>query len=313
MKDRLFNAPKSPYRVPYDASFRIARASTTPPRDVDGKKALKAQLREQVEGLAELQRKLYADDRYSLLLVFQAMDAAGKDGTIRAVMSGINPAGCQVHAFKRPSPEELDHDFMWRIYQRLPERGRIGIFNRSHYEEVLAVRVHPEFLVHQKLPRVAKTVWSERLESIADFERHLARNGTVILKFFLNVSQDEQRRRLLARIDEPDSNWKFEGNDVHERAVWPKYMRAFQGALNATSHPFAPWYSIPADDKPFMRLTVAKIVRQTLEGLGLEYPKVSDETRAELGEFRAMLTDEEQTRGKRRGKSKGKGRDKSKS
>ena len=291
MKPLLFTPPSSPYLVPYDGSFRVDEAATEPPADAPKKKKEKKKLLEkQVGALRDLQRKLYADDRYAVLLVFQAMDAAGKDGTIRAVMTGINPAGCQVFAFKRPTAEELDHDFLWRVYRCLPERGRIGIFNRSHYEEVLAVRVRPELLQKQQLPRVdPEHIWEERQESIRDFERHLARNGTVVLKFFLHVSREEQRQRLLKRIEEPDSNWKFEGNDVRERAVWPRYMQAFESALNATSRPWAPWYAIPADDKPYMRYVVARIVRETLEGLPISYPQVSPDAAAELATFKEIL------------------------
>ena len=222
-----------------------------------------------------------------------ALDAAGKDGTIRAVFTGVNPAGFRVHNFKQPSSEELDHDFLWRIARRLPDRGRIGVFNRSHYEEVLVVRVHPEYLNGQKLPHYdLDSIWSERMESIREFEHHQARNGTVITKFFLNVSRDEQKRRLLDRIDEPESNWKFDPGDIAERARWPEYMHAFEEALNATSRPWAPWYCIPADSKSFMRVEVARIVRETLEGLGLAYPKLDPEARGALAKGRALLEQE---------------------
>ena len=289
----LVEPPASPYLVPFDGSFRVADASHEPPKGAPsgkkGKKENKDLLEEQVEEIYELQRKLYADDRYSLLLVFQAMDAAGKDGTIRAVMTGVNPAGCQVSSFKAPSKEEIDHDFLWRIHACLPERGRIGIFNRSHYEEVLIVKVHPEYLAGQRLPRVPEDVFLERYESIRDWEKHLARNGTVILKFFLNVSREEQRERLLERIDDERKNWKFEAGDLDTRDRWDLYMDAYQEALNATSRPWAPWYAIPADDKPFMRQTVARIVREALEGLGLSFPEVSPEQRAELQQHRKRL------------------------
>jgi PPK2 family polyphosphate:nucleotide phosphotransferase len=223
------------------------------------------------------------------------MDAAGKDGTIKAVMTGINPAGCQVYSFKQPSAEERDHDFLWRIARCLPERGRIGIFNRSHYEEVLVVRVHPEYLDGQGLPSIPSDLdelWSERYDSIRDFERHLARNGTVVLKFFLNVSRDEQKRRFLDRIDEPESNWKFSKADVEERSHWNAYMHAYEAALNATSRPWAPWYAIPADDKPFMRRQVAKIVQKTLDELDIEYPKVTAARRRELHAIGSELRDD---------------------
>jgi PPK2 family polyphosphate:nucleotide phosphotransferase len=206
------------------------------------------------------------------------MDAAGKDSTIRAVMSGINPAGCQVYSFKQPTPEELDHDFLWRTTRCLPEKGRIGIFNRSYYEEVLIVRVHPQFLDNQKLPDpvVPDKLWKERYESICDHEKHLARNGMVILKFWLNVSKEEQRQRFLSRLEEPHKNWKFSEADLKERQFWPEYMQAFEDTLNSTSKPWAPWYAIPADDKPYMRLSVAEIIVESLKSLNLKYPTVND-------------------------------------
>jgi PPK2 family polyphosphate:nucleotide phosphotransferase len=206
------------------------------------------------------------------------------------VFTGVNPAGFQVSSFKAPSAEELDHDFLWRVAGRLPERGRIGVFNRSHYEEVLIVRVHPEFLEGQRLPKYdLNTIWAERFESIRQFEKHLTDNGTVVVKFFLNVSQEQQKKRFLRRIDRPDKNWKFNAGDIEERELWPKYMHAFEEALNATSRPWAPWYAIPADSKPYMRLQVARIVQETLEGLGVDFPNIDDETRAELAGFRAAL------------------------
>jgi PPK2 family polyphosphate:nucleotide phosphotransferase len=237
---------------------------------------------------------LYAQDRVSVLLVFQAMDAAGKDSTIRAVMSGINPAGCQVYSFKQPSREELDHDFLWRTTCRLPERGRIGIFNRSYYEEVLVVRVHPGYLDAQRLPHCEdlSSLWPERFEAIAAHELHLAQSGTLVLKFWLNVSREEQSRRFLSRIDEPSKNWKFSARDVDERQHWGAYMEAYEDALNATSRPWAPWYAIPADDKPYMRATVADLVVQNLERLGLSYPTLDPEALAELVEARARLESE---------------------
>jgi PPK2 family polyphosphate:nucleotide phosphotransferase len=243
--------------------------------------------------LRELQRVLYADDRHAVLLVFQAMDAAGKDSTIRAVMSGINPAGCQVFSFKKPSSEELEHDFLWRTSRRLPERGRIGVFNRSYYEEVLVVRVHPEYLDYQRLPYRpdAETLWQQRYESIRDLEKHLARNGTLVLKFWLNVSRDEQRRRFLSRLNEPEKHWKFASGDLVERGYWDDYMSAYQDMLNATSRPWAPWYAIPADDKPFMRLTVARIIRENLEALAMGYPKVGKDDLAKFEQMREQLGD----------------------
>ncbi len=291
--DDLRVAPNSPYLVPFDGRWKLAKARTSPPKKAPqgkkGKAANKRALREEVDALDDLQRKLYADNRFAVLLVFQAMDAAGKDGTIRAVTTGINPAGCQVSAFKRPSAEELDHDFLWRIHRRLPERGRIGIFNRSHYEEVLVLRVHPEILDGQRLPRRPKRIWQERYASIRDMERHLARNGTVILKFFLHVSKDEQKKRLLERIDDERKNWKFEAGDLDTRDRWDDYMRAYEKALNATSRPWAPWYAIPADDKPYMRATVASIVRRTLQALPIAYPTLDPEAREKLADYRARL------------------------
>jgi PPK2 family polyphosphate:nucleotide phosphotransferase len=266
-------------------------APTSPPKDKPDKERLKERLDKAVARMAEGQAKLYADDRYALLLVFQAMDAAGKDGTIKAVTTGLNPTGCQVFSFKAPSAEELDHDFLWRINRSLPERGRIGVFNRSHYEEVLVVRVHPEFLGGQKLPRgdAGKDLWQERYDSIRDLERHLARNGTAVLKFFLNVSKDEQRGRFLDRIEEQKANWKFSARDVAERGHWDAYMKAYEEALSETSRPWAPWYAIPADSKSFMRTTVAEIVADTLDALPLRYPVVPKEEMARMKEMRAKL------------------------
>ncbi len=241
--------------------------------------------------MAELQDQLYAQDRWSLLLVFQAMDAAGKDGTIRHVLSGLNPQGCQVHSFKAPSDEELDHDFLWRCATRLPERGRIGVFNRSHYEEVLVVRVHPAILEDQKLPPalVTKSIWEERLEDLAAFERHLARNGTAILKFFLHVSRDEQKKRFLERLDEPEKNWKFSVHDVEERAHWKAYQSAYEDAIRATATAHAPWFVVPADKKWVTRTVVAAAIVARLEELGLAYPKVDSRAKAELDAARAKL------------------------
>ncbi len=286
---RKWGAAKSDFLVPFDGSFRIAETPTAPAGKVD-KDAVKADRREHTADIYELQRKLYADNRYAALFVFQAMDAGGKDGTIRNVFTGVNPAGFQVSSFKAPSDEELDHDFLWRVSERLPERGRIGVFNRSHYEEVLVVRVHPEFLGGQRLPNLnLETIWSERYESIRSFEKHLAENGTIIVKFFLNVSLEEQKRRLLRRIEKPSRNWKFNPGDVKEREHWPDYMRAFEDALNETSRPWAPWYAIPADHKPYMRLQVAGIVRETLQNLGVDFPKIDEAARLALMECRESL------------------------
>ncbi len=289
----MFEAVTSPYLVKYDGSFSRDMFPTSVTQRAKHK-ALKKQLKQEVKRLHDLQRVLYAQDRYSLLLIFQAMDAAGKDSTIRTVMSGINPAGFQVFSFKKPTSKELDHDFLWRTTTCLPERGRIGIFNRSYYEEVLVVRVHPEYLNFQKLPSSLdlSNVWEERFESIRDLEKHLARNGTVILKFWLNVSKQEQRNRFLSRLDEPEKNWKFSTNDVLERGHWEAYMQAYEQAINATSRPWAPWYAIPADNKPYMRMTVASIVRKTLESMALGYPDVSEKEQARFDEMRQLLIDE---------------------
>lgn len=290
----MFSAPPSSYLVPFDGRFKRSDFSTLPPNRELKKKKLKKQLGKTVETLAELQKVLYAHDRYAVLLIFQAMDAGGKDSTIRAVMSGINPAGCQVFSFKKPSSEALDHDFLWRSTKRLPERGRIGIFNRSYYEEVLVARVHPEILASQKLPhkQPAKEIWQHRFESICDHEKHLARNGTVILKFWLNVSLEEQRLRFLSRLDEPEKNWKFSSADVEERQMWPQYMAAYEKALASTSKSWAPWYAIPADDKPFMRLAVACIIVDALKTLDMSFPKVDVNEKERFTEMRRMLDGE---------------------
>ena len=285
----MFDAPQSPYLVPFDGGFRVSEASTRPL--TDGSRHKGKHRRKRTEQLNRLQRLLAAGDRHAILLVFQAMDAAGKDSTIRAVMQGVDPTGCQVFSFKKPSSLELDHDFLWRTTCRLPERGRIGIFNRSQYEEVLVVRVHPGILEHQQLPGVIDpaTIWDDRLASIRQQEAHLARNGTVILKFWLNVSKDEQKRRFLARLDNPGKNWKFEPNDVLERRYWDDYMAAYESALNATSRPWAPWYAIPADDKEYMQARVADIIIASLRGIGLEYPEPSEEDRARFAAARKEL------------------------
>ena len=288
----MFEAPDSPYRVPFDGTFKIANASTTP--QSNGSLHKGKHRRKRTERLNKLQRVLAAGDKHAVLLVFQAMDAAGKDSTIRSVMQGVDPAGCQVFSFKKPSNLELDHDFLWRTTCRLPERGRIGIFNRSQYEEVLVVRVHPKILTYQKLPDTIDmdTIWDERLASIRQQEEHLARNGTVILKFFLNVSKDEQKRRFLSRLDEPRKNWKFEPKDVVERRHWDDYMAAYEDALNATSRPWAPWFAIPADNKSYMRARVADIIIETLQSIGLKYPEPSAEDRAEFEASRRELNDD---------------------
>ena len=258
----------------------------------EGIKDLAAEtLREGIELLAEMQDKLYAQDCWGLLLIFQAMDAAGKDGTIKHVMSGINPQGCQVYSFKSPSPEELDHDFLWRTSKCLPERGRIGIFNRSYYEEVLAVRVHPEFLEKQKLPPelVTKNIWKERFEDIAAFERYATRNGIAIRKFFLHVSREEQKKRFLERLDNPDKNWKFSMADARERERWDDYMTAYEEMIRHTASKHAPWYVVPADNKWFTRLVVAAAIIEALDDMNLAYPRVDDEKRTELEAARSVL------------------------
>ena len=286
----MFEPPASPYLVPFDGSFRVAAASTKPL--TDGHRHVKKHRKEATRNLNRLQRVLAAGDRHALLLVFQAMDAAGKDSTIRAVMQGVDPSGCQVFSFKKPSSLELDHDFLWRTTCRLPERGRIGIFNRSQYEEVLVVRVHPQILASQKLPGelCLDTIWDERLRSIREQEEHLARNGTVIIKFWLNVSKDEQKRRFLSRLDEADKNWKFEPRDVAERRYWDDYMHAYEQALNATSRPWAPWYAIPADNKPYMQARVAGIIIEALKSIGLRYPEPGAAEREEFEAARAELS-----------------------
>jgi PPK2 family polyphosphate:nucleotide phosphotransferase len=297
-KQILFEPVKNPYLVPFDGSFKISRAATEPESN-PGKKENQRALDESVEKLAKLQAKLYAHDRYSVILIFQALDAAGKDGTIRAVMSGVNPQGCQVYAFKTPSSEELDHDFLWRVQRALPERGRIGIFNRSHYEEVLVVRVHPNYLDNQRLPRRPNDLdelWEERFDSIQEAERHWARNGAVVLKFFLNVSQKEQHARFLSRIDDPVAQWKFSAQDFKESTHFDEYMDAYQAALRATSKPWAPWYCIPADSKSYMRRMVAETIVDTLAQLELEFPEPTPEMRAEMANVRDQLKAEAESK-----------------
>ena len=289
----MFKAPDSPYLVPSDGSFSLDNTTTAPPQ-VSDSKTQKKKLKKKVKRFAQLQRMLYAEDKHALLLIFQAMDAAGKDSTIRAVTSGVDPAGFQVHSFKAPTSRELDQDFLWRTSARMPERGRIGVFNRSYYEEVLVVRVHPEYLSNQRLPRVPALpkLWQRRYASINDLERHLAENGTIVVKFWLNVSHQEQKNRFMDRLNTPEKNWKFSSSDVRERGFWGDYMQAYEEALRATSTPHSPWYAIPADNKPYMRYCVADIVVRTLESLDLSYPKVSPEHRAELDEMRNALDGE---------------------
>ncbi|MGE0063403.1 MAG: polyphosphate kinase 2 family protein [Xanthobacteraceae bacterium] len=280
------------FRIDKPEKFTLADhdAGGTAGLDI-GKKDAKDMLEGSVKTLSELQERLYADDRRSLLLIFQAMDAAGKDSVIKHVMSGVNPQGCQVFSFKAPSAEELDHDFLWRIATRLPERGRIGIFNRSHYEEVLVVRVHPEILDAQKLPSTLdrKNIWPQRFESIRNFERHVAASGTCILKFFLNVSPDEQRKRFLDRLEEPEKYWKFSTGDVGERARWTEYMAAYQDMIRETSRPEAPWYVVPADHKWFTRLVVAAAVIDAMERMDLKFPKVDKAAQGRMEAIRKAL------------------------
>ena len=284
----MFNAPAHPTLVPYEGSFAVANAPTAP-TDAPSSKELAAQLDALSGELDQLQRSLYAMNKWAVLLVFQGIDAAGKDGAIRAVMNRLDPAGVQVHSFRPPSPEERDHDFLWRATKLLPGRGRIGVFNRSHYEEVLIVRVHPELLDTQQLPfmPVLDQLWSQRYESIRDYERHLARNGVAIVKFWLNLSKEEQRRRFLSRLDDPGKYWKFEEADIRERGYWDDYQQAFEAMLNTTSRPWAPWYAIPADDKSYARVQIAEILVETLRSLNLEYPKHRFTRSVE--EMRAML------------------------
>jgi len=283
------------YRVDDPDNFRLKDwdPGDTNRLDIEKKEA-KELLEEGVKRLSELQERLYAQDRWAVLLIFQAMDAAGKDSVIKHVMRGVNPQGCDVHSFKQPSQEELDHDFMWRSARRLPERGRIGIFNRSYYEEVLVVRVHPDILAKEKMPDklVTKDIWKERFKDIRAFERYLARNGTLILKFFLHVSKEEQKRRFLERIDEPSKNWKFSMGDVEERKLWDKYMAAYEDMVRHTSRPEAPWHVVPADNKWFTRLVVAAEVVEALDRLGLKYPKVSGAARRDLEKAGQILRKE---------------------
>jgi PPK2 family polyphosphate:nucleotide phosphotransferase len=282
-----------PYRVVNGAKFRLKNVDPGDTRGLksEDKPEAKRRLAEGVRWLAAEQDKLYAQDRRSLLLIFQAMDAAGKDSTIKHVMSGINPQGCQVVAFKQPSAEELDHDWLWRCYKHVPERGRIGIFNRSYYEEVLVVRVHLEILRAQKLPPecFTRNIFQQRLKDIARFEDFLTRNGTAVLKFFLHVSREEQKKRFLARIEEPGKRWKFAAGDVVERKHWDDYMKAYESAIQATATKTAPWFVVPADNKWFTRLVVAGAVVETLEKMKLAYPKVDAKQQAELARSREML------------------------
>ena len=288
---KLYHIAKR-FRVDKPEKFRLSKCD---PAECYGltvdKHDAQIMLAEGIERLTELQQRLYAEDRWAVLIVLQAMDAAGKDSIIKHVMTGLNPQGVEVHAFKQPSPEELQHDFLWRVAQRLPTSGRIGIFNRSHYEEVLTVRIHKELLERQKLPKrvVDKGIWQRRFDDIRAFERHLARNGTLILKFFLNVSKEEQRKRFLDRVDEPGKRWKFSMNDVKERKLWPKYMAAYEELIRETSTPEAPWFVVPADHKWFARIVVAAVLVQELAALDLAFPKVTGKALKELHKVQKAL------------------------
>ena len=280
-----------PFRVDDGRKFRLEDVDPGDTGGLHAKDEARERLRQGVQRLAELQEKLYAQDRWGVLLIFQAMDAAGKDGAIKHVMSGVNPQGTQVYSFKAPSAEELDHDYMWRCFKCLPERGRIGIFNRSYYEEVLVVRVHPEFLAGQKLPpsRLNKGIWKDRFEDINHFERYLDRNGIAVRKFFLHVSSKEQKKRFLSRLEEPEKNWKLSIQDAREREHWDAYMEAYEDMIRSTATAHAPWYVVPADNKWFTRLAVAAAVIDTLEDLDLHFPEVDKAKRKELAAARAIL------------------------
>jgi PPK2 family polyphosphate:nucleotide phosphotransferase len=280
------------YRVSPDKNVNLGKWPTMVSPYCKSKEKYKELLQQHLEKLSTMQQLLYASRRYALLLIFQGMDGAGKDGAIRHVMSGVNPEGCEVFSFKQPSAEELEHDFLWRTTCRLPERGRIGIFNRSYYEEVLVVRVHPEILRGQGLPaelRDEKDIWEHRYASIDDFEKHLHRNGTQVIKIFLHLSYEEQRKRFLARIDEPEKNWKFSAADIHERKYWKSYIKAYEECLHATSTHHAPWYVVPADDKENARLIVSQIVLDALGGLKMSYPETTAKRRLELQAIKKLL------------------------
>lgn len=282
----------NPYRIPEGKKVKLNKLPTAVEPVYASKKEYKDLMAKQIERLTELQQVLYASNSYSILLIFQAMDAAGKDSTIKHVMSGVNPQGCRVTSFKHPSATELSHDFLWRTTQCLPERGQIGIFNRSYYEEVLIVRVHPEILLKQGVPEEladSKGIWRNRFQSIRDHEIHLHRSGTRILKFFLHISREEQRRRFLQRIEDPAKNWKFSESDIQERQYWDQYMSAYEDCISSTTTDHAPWYVIPADDKPTARLLVSDAILKLMEGLNLEYPAQSPERLRELEAIRRKL------------------------
>jgi PPK2 family polyphosphate:nucleotide phosphotransferase len=283
-----------PYRVDDGGKFRLKDFDPGDTGDLKSKKHAEKELQRGVELLSELQNKLYAQDRWAVLLIFQAMDAAGKDSTIKHIFEGVNPQGCEVHSFKQPSSLELSHDFMWRGAVALPQRGRIGIFNRSYYEECLVVRVHPETLAKEKIPKrlVTKNIWRERFEDISGFERYLARNGTVILKFFLNVSKQEQRKRFLDRLDEPAKNWKFSMADISERALWSKYQAAYQEIIRHTSSVGAPWHVVPADHKWFARVVIGSAIVSALDKLDLRFPRADPASLEEFKKVRKALENE---------------------
>ena len=280
-----------PYRIEHGKDFRLKDFDPAETGKLHSKDHAQELLEKGISQMAELQNKLYAEDRWALLIIFQAMDAAGKDGAIKHVMSGVNPQGCQVYSFKVPSSEELDHDYLWRTMQRVPERGHIGIFNRSYYEEVLVVRVHPAVLQAERIPPslLGKSLWEERFEDIAAFERYLGRNGVVVRKFFLNLSKNEQKKRFLERLDTPQKNWKFSAGDIHEREYWDDYMHAYEEMIRGTSSKHAPWYVVPADNKWFTRVVVAAAIVETLEELNLAYPKLDPKERKPLAEARTRL------------------------
>ena len=280
-----------PYRIENGKDFRLKDFDPEKTGKLHSKERALKLLEKGIAQMAELQNKLYAQDRWALLIIFQAMDAAGKDGAIQHVMSGVNPQGCQVYSFKAPSSEELNHDYMSRAMQRVPERGHIGIFNRSYYEEVLVVRVHPAVLHTERIPPslLGKNLWEERFEDIAAFERYLARNGVAVRKFFLNLSKNEQKKRFLERLDTPQKNWKFSAADIHEREYWDDYMHAYEEMIRSTSSTNAPWYVVPADNKWFTRVVVAAAIVETLEELDLTYPKLEPKERKTLAEARALL------------------------
>src|SRR5436190_16268661 len=297
-KERIERSRKfsGQYCVGDGTNFRLKDYNTEPSIELgnEDKPLVKQALQMGVQALAALQDILYAQDKWSLLLIFQAMDAAGKDGAIKHVMSGVNPQGCQVSSFKAPSSEDLDHDFLWRCQKHLPERGRIGIFNRSYYEEVLVVRVHEAILQSQKIPekQINKNIWKDRFEDISNFEKYLHRNGTVVIKFFLHVSKDEQKKRFIDRIDDPDKNWKFSPSDANERGYWGDYMNAYEELIKHTSTEKSPWYVVPADNKNYARIVIASAIINALDDMNLEYPKVSDEKIKELQEIKINLMNE---------------------